>query len=211
MTTDPNPGPQTADPGGMAPRSFDLVVVAASAGGVNALLTLFAGLPASFSVPVAVVLHRSVQTPSMLSEVLDRRTPLAVRDALPGEAPQPGNVYIAPPGRHLLVSPERTFAFGEEARIKHLLSAADPLFISAAEVYHERVIAIVLTGGDGDGAEGARAVGLAGGIVIAQNEATSLVFSMPRATIATGHADTVLAIEDIGPALLRITETGRLD
>jgi two-component system chemotaxis response regulator CheB len=71
-------------------------------------------------------------------------------------------------------------------------------------------VAIVLTGGAGDGAEGARAVGLAGGIVIAQNEATSQVFSMPQATIATGHADMVLAIEDVGPALLRLSETGSL-
>ena len=211
MSTDANLGHQTADVGRVAPRTFDLIVVAASAGGVNALLTLFAGLPAGFSVPVAVVLHRSVHTPSMLSKVLARRTPLTVRDAVVGEPPQPGSVYIAPPDRHLVVTPERTFGLSEVSLINHLLSAADPLFISAAEVYHDRVIAIVLTGGDRDGADGARAVGLAGGIVIAQNEATSLVFSMPRATIATGHADTVLPIEDIGPTLLRLTETGRLD
>ena len=82
--------------------------------------------------------------------------------------------------------------------------------ISAAEVYRERVIAVVLTGGAGDAAEGARAVGLAGGIVLAQNEATSQVFSMPRATIATGHADAVLALDEIGPALIRLVRTGSL-
>jgi two-component system chemotaxis response regulator CheB len=72
------------------------------------------------------------------------------------------------------------------------------------------VVAVVLTGGADDAAEGARAIGLAGGIVIAQNQATSQVFSMPQATIATGHADTILAIEDIAPALMRLIEKGSL-
>ena len=146
----------------------------------------------------------------MLAEVLGRRTALAVKSAASGEAPRPGTIHVAPPDHHLTVTPERTFAFNSGARVNHMRSAADPLFVSAAEVYQDRVVAIVLTGGDGDGAEGARAVGLAGGIVIAQNEATSQVFSMPRATIATGHADMVLAIEEIGPALLRLSETGSL-
>lgn len=192
------------------PRAFDLIVIAASTGGVKALLTIFADLPADFAVPVAVVLHRSSQTPSLLAEVLGRRTPLAVRNATAGETPRPGTVYLAPPDHHLTVTSERAFALSDGGRINHMRSAADPLFISAAEVYRSRVVAVVLTGGDGDGAAGARAIGLAGGIVIAQDEATSQVFSMPRATIATGHTDVVLAIEQIGPALRRLVRGGSL-
>jgi two-component system chemotaxis response regulator CheB len=146
----------------------------------------------------------------MLAQVLGRRTKLKVRTAKAGETPAAGTIYLAPPDRHLTVTRDRTFELTDGALIHHTHSAADPLFLSAAEVYGSRVVAIVLTGGAGDAAEGARAVGLAGGIVIAQNEATSQVFSMPRATIATGQADTVLGIDEIGPALSRLVETGRL-
>jgi two-component system chemotaxis response regulator CheB len=146
----------------------------------------------------------------MLADILGRRTALAVATAVAGAPLRPGTIYVAPPDRHLTVTPERTFALTDGPAIHYTRSAADPLFLSAAAVYSSRVVAIVLTGGADDGAAGARAVGLAGGIVIAQNEATSQVFSMPRATIATGHANTVLAIEEIGPALIRLIEAGSL-
>jgi two-component system chemotaxis response regulator CheB len=188
----------------------ELVVLAASAGGLEALIAVFSRLPAEFPVPLAVVLHRSMQLPHLLAEILGRHTALAVEMAAAGETPRPRTIYVAPPDRHLSVTPERTFALTAGERIHHTHSAADPLFRSAAEVYGSRVVAIVLTGGDGDGAEGARAVGVAGGVVIAQNEATSQDFSMPRATIATGHADMVLAIEEIGPALILLVGAGSL-
>jgi two-component system chemotaxis response regulator CheB len=190
---------------------FGLLVIAASAGGLEALITIFSGLPPEFPVPIAVVLHRSMQLPGMLAEILTRRTALKVKTAVAGEAPRPGTIYLAPPSRHLSLTPERTFALADGERIHHLHSAADPLFVSAAQAYGNRVVALVLTGGARDGAAGARAIGLAGGVVIAQNEATSEVFSMPRATIATGQTDAVLAIEEIGPALGRLVETGRLE
>jgi two-component system chemotaxis response regulator CheB len=204
--------PRSAVPDSMTAgtRHFDLIVVAASAGGVDALGTVFARLPPQFPVPLAVVQHRSMQFPNMLSQVLNRHSQLRVKTAEAGETPQPGTIYLAPPDRHLSITADGSFALTEGALIHHTHSAADPLFRSAAEVHRDRVIAVVLTGGLGDGAEGARAVGLAGGIVLAQNEATSQVFSMPKATIATGHADAVLAIEEIGPALVRLVETGSL-
>jgi two-component system, chemotaxis family, protein-glutamate methylesterase/glutaminase len=191
-------------------RHFDLIVVAASAGGVDALGTIFGRLPPQFPVPLAVVQHRSMQFPNMLSTVLNRHSRLRVKTAEVGEAPQPGSIYLAPPDRHLSITPDGTFELTSGALIHHTHSAADPLFRSAAEVYGSRVIAVVLTGGLGDAAEGARAVGLAGGIVLVQNEATSQVFSMPKATIATGHADAVLALDEIGPALIRLVRTGSL-
>jgi two-component system, chemotaxis family, protein-glutamate methylesterase/glutaminase len=197
-------------PRGPVPPRFELVVLAASAGGLEALITIFSRLPAEFPVPLAVVLHHSVQLPHLLAEILGRHTALTVKTAAAGETPRPGTIYAAPPDRHLSVTPGRTFALTAGERIHHTYSAADPLFLSAAEVYASRVVAIVLTGGDGDGAAGARAVGLAGGIVIAQNEATSQVFSMPRATIATGQTDMVLAIEEVGPALILLVGTGSL-
>ncbi|MFL5447528.1 MAG: chemotaxis protein CheB [Gemmatimonadales bacterium] len=189
---------------------FDLVVLAASAGGLKAITAIVSGLSAAFPVPLAIVLHRSKQLPNMLAQVLGHSTALIVRTAEAGERPTPGTIYVAPSDRHLTITHDGTFALMDEQLIHHTYSAADPLFRSAAEVYGNRVVAIVLTGGQDDAAEGARAVGLAGGIVIAQNEATSQVFSMPQATIATGQADTILAIEDIAPALTRLIKRGSL-
>ncbi|HEX3234429.1 MAG TPA: chemotaxis protein CheB [Gemmatimonadales bacterium] len=185
--------------------------MAASAGGVDALGTILSGLPAWFPVPVAVVQHRSTHLPNMLAHVLGRYTTLCVKTAEAGEAPQPGTIYLAPPDRHLSITPDGTFGLADDGTlIHHTHSAADPLFLTAAEVHRDRVIAVVLTGGGDDGAEGARSVGLAGGVVLAQDEATSQVFSMPRATIATSHADAVLPLEAIGPALIRLVQTGSL-
>jgi two-component system, chemotaxis family, protein-glutamate methylesterase/glutaminase len=189
---------------------FDLVVLAASAGGLKAITAIVAGLPAAFPVPLAIVLHRSKQLPNMLAQVLGHSTALIVRTAETGDRPTPGTIYLAPSDRHLTITHDGAFALMDEQLIHHTHSAADPLFRSAADVFGNRLVAIVLTGGCDDGAEGARSVGLAGGVVIAQNQATSQVFSMPQATIATGQVDSVLGIEDIGPALTRLVETGSL-
>jgi two-component system chemotaxis response regulator CheB len=204
------PGSASPDSTNDSTRHFDLIVVAASAGGVDALRTIFARLPAQFPVPLAVVQHRSMQVPNLLPQVLNRHSRLRVKTAEAGETPQPGTIYLAPPDRHLSLTANGSFDLTEGSLIHHTHSAADPLFRSAAAVHRDRVIAVVLTGGLDDAAEGARAVGLAGGIVLAQDEATSQVFSMPKATIATGHADAVLALGEIGPALVRLVQTGRL-
>ena len=190
---------------------FDLVVVAASAGGFEALLAIFSRLPAEFSIPIAVVLHRSHQAPEMLATLLAGHTSLRVKTAVPGETPQAGTIYVAPPDRHLVLAENRTFAFQHEHYVHHTQSAADPLFLSAASVYSSRVVAVVLSGGDVDGAAGASAIGVAGGVVLAQNQATSKSFSMPAATIATGHVDAVLPPGGIATALMSLALTGGLE
>jgi two-component system chemotaxis response regulator CheB len=189
---------------------FDLVVVAASSGGLEALIAVFSSLPVDFSIPIAVVLHRSLQAPEMLATLLGSHTPLRVKTAAPGETPRAGTIYIAPPHRHLVLAENRTFAFQHVHLVHHTPSAADPLFLSAASVYRDRVVAVVLSGGDVDGAAGATAIGDAGGVVLAQNQATSRAFSMPAATIATGHVDAVLAPGQIAIALKSLALTGVL-
>jgi two-component system, chemotaxis family, protein-glutamate methylesterase/glutaminase len=189
---------------------FDLVVVAASSGGLEALMAIFSSLPAEFPIPIAVVLHRSLQVPEMLATVLGRRTPLRVKTAAPDETPRAGTIYVAPPHRHLVLAENRTFAFQHEHLVHHTPSAADPLFLSAASVYRDRVVGVVLSGGDVDGAAGASAIGAAGGVVLAQNQATSKSFSMPAATIATGHVDAVLPPGGIATALKSLALTGGL-
>ena len=191
--------------------SFDLVVIAASAGGIQALGRVLSEVPADYPVPIAVVQHRSTRYPDRLAAVLSRKARLPVSRALAGERVEPGRVYLAPPGLHLVIRPGAYFALTDGRKIHHLHSAADPLMISAAQVFGSRVLAIVLTGGDSDGSEGVLAVKAAGGTVIAQNEATSQCFGMPGSAIQTGAVDYVLALEEIGPALVSLADGHSLE
>ena len=190
---------------------FDIVVLAGSAGGLGALTTVLSSLPSDFPIPVAVVLHRSSQGPNLLADVLSRHTTLRVTQAKAGELLRPGTVYLAPSDLHLSVTPARTFALTGGGRQSYVLSSADPLFLSVARVYAERVVAVVLSGSGHDGAEGARAVGRVGGRVLVQDEATAQAFGMPAAAIATGEVDAVLPLGAIGPALLQLAITGQLE
>jgi two-component system chemotaxis response regulator CheB len=136
--------------------------------------------------------------------VLSRHTDLAVKLAKDGESLEAGTVYLAAPDLHLVVNDNRTLGLRNGHRIRHVLSSGNPLFESAARTLGERVIAVVLTGYDSDGTDGVQAIKKAGGTVIAQDEASSEVFSMPRSAIATGCVDRVLALGEIGPALVQL-------
>jgi two-component system chemotaxis response regulator CheB len=184
--------------------AFDLVVMVASAGGLAALSTIVGSLPAGFPAAIVIVHHRAEANPSLLGEILSRRTALRVREATVGESPEAGVVYIAPAGLHLSIAADRSFAFSDRHLIQRVLSSADPLFESAAAVYGERLIAVVLTGYGQDGADGIRAVGQASGTVLVQDEATSQAFAMPAAALATGEVDAVLPVSAIGPALIAL-------
>lgn len=181
-----------------------IVVVAASAGGVRAVSTLIGGLPEGFEAPVVIVQHRPSDKPSLLAEVLSKSTELPVEDAGPGNTIDRGRIYIARPDLHLTVTVSGHFAYVDGRRVSHVLSSADPLFLSAANVYRHQAIGVVLSGTGRDGTEGAKAIKAGGGTVIAQDEWTSQHFEMPGSAIESGAADYVLPIEAIAPALVRL-------
>jgi two-component system, chemotaxis family, protein-glutamate methylesterase/glutaminase len=185
-------------------RPYQIVVIAASAGGVHALGEVLAALPEDFPAAVAIVQHRSPHGASVLPAVLQRRTALHVKAAEEGERLRPGHVYVAPPDHHLKVLRNRSFEYGGGGRIRHVLSSANPLFESAAAAFGRHVIAVVLTGLDSDGTDGVQSIKRAGGLVIAQDEATSAHFGMPAAAIMTGCVDRVLPLEQIGPTLVQL-------
>jgi two-component system chemotaxis response regulator CheB len=189
-------------------EQYEAVVIVASVGGIQALSTVLSALPADFPVPVFVVQHRSSTLPSVLSAVIGRSTNLEVKNAEQGETPRAGTVYLAPADRHMTITPEHTIDLLGGKRIKFLLSAGDPLFVSAAKIYGNGVIAVVLTGMIANGAVGVRHVKRAGGVVIAQDQRTSQAFQMPQAAIATGCVDAVLPLEEIGPQILALTRLG---
>ena len=187
-----------------SPR-YGLVAIAASAGGITALQALLSTLPRDLPVPMAVVLHRSWRDVDLLPMVLGRSSTLPVRLAEPGKPVQPGTVYVAPADAHLLVGSDRRFELMDGGRIRHVRSSANPLFTSAAYVLGP-VIGVVLTGMGQDGTDGVQAVKRAGGIVIAQDEATAEWFSMPRSAIGTGAVDYVLPLDRIGAKLVELLD-----
>jgi len=182
-----------------------VVVVAASAGGIEALRTLLAGLPSGFSTPVIIVLHRTPGREGLLANIFKRDTVLAVKDAVDGECLSSGTVYLAPADHHLQITGDGRLQFTDHMRINYLRASADPLFQSAANAFGSRAIGVVLSGGVRNGAAGAKAIRDAGGPVIAQNQETSRHFSMPREAIEAGAVTSVLPIDRIAEELTTIT------
>ena len=145
-----------------------------------------------------------------MAEILARRTPLRVKEAEEGDRLEAGAVYVAPPNRHLLVRPGGDLTRSESAPVHFHRPSADLLFESVATSFGTRAIAVVLSGSGSDGAVGIRAIKSRGGMVLAQDEATSEFFGMPGAAAQTGSVDRVLALDEIGPALVTLV-TGRDD
>ncbi|HLV78627.1 MAG TPA: chemotaxis protein CheB [Chthonomonadaceae bacterium] len=190
------------------PRAgFDVVALATSAGGLNALTQILAALPADFPVPVVVVQHLDPRHRSLLAEILGRRSCLAVKEAREGEKLCPGAVYIAPPDHHLLITLEGTISLTDTELVHFVRPSADLLFESVAASYKERAIAVVLTGTGIDGSMGLTAIKKMGGTVIAEDRNTAEFSGMPGAAIHTGHVDFVLSLQEIGPALVTLIMT----
>ena len=134
--------------------------------------------------------------------MLQRSSTLPVQDAATGDRLQPGHIHLAPAHRHLVVEPDGRVSLSAAARVRATRPAADVLFASVAPVCTTHVIAIILTGYDSDGTNGLQVVKQWGGTVLAQDEASSQVFQMPRSAIATGDVDEVLTLQEIAPTLL---------
>lgn len=189
-------------------KTFEIVALAASAGGLSAISDVLKRLPASFPVAIAIVQHLAPAHPSLMAEILSRKTALQVKQAEEGDRITVGIVYIAPPDRHLLVNPDKTLSVTQSERIHFLRPSADLLFNSIAATYQDRAIAVVLSGTGNDGSMGVEAIHRMGGTVIAQNEETSEFFGMPSAAIETGIVDFVLPLSQIADALMSLVRQG---
>lgn len=188
--------------------AFDLVALAASAGGLMALSRVLAALPAAFPAALVAVQHLDPRHPSLMADILSRRTLLRVKQAEEGDCLQAATVYVAPPNRHLLVNPDGRLSLSLSELVHFLRPSADLLFKSAAASYRERVIAVVLTGTGSDGAMGVRAVKKMGGTVLAQDQATAEFFGMPSAAIQSGSVDRILPLDEIPAVLVTLVMTG---
>lgn len=178
----------------------DIVVVGASAGGVEALQRLVATLPGDFGGSVFVVLHIPPRTKSFLAELLGRSGPLPARNPLDGEQIQPGNIYIAPPDHHLIIE-NGHIHLGMGPKEQHHRPCINVLFRSAALAYGERVAAVVLTGELDDGTAGLWEVSRRGGLTIVQNPETAAFPSMPLSALREIEGARVVELDDIGKLL----------
>lgn len=176
---------------------FDLVVVGASAGGVSALQSLLSALPATLELPVLVVLHLPRDRPSRIADLLDAGCPLPVREAEDKQPLQPGTVNFAPPDYHLLVEDRATLALSIDPPVLFSRPAIDPLFESAADVFGNGVLAILLTGASADGSDGVAAVRRAGGEAWIQCPEEAYSSMMPASALAHAGADAVLPLTSI--------------
>jgi two-component system chemotaxis response regulator CheB len=191
--------------GNTAPgAAYEIVAMAASAGGLQALTTVLSGLPADFPAAIVVVQHLDPRHRSLMAEILARRTPLQVKQAEENDPITPGTVYIAPPDRHLLVNPDDTLSLSQSELVHFVRPSADLLFESVAASYKDRSIAVVLTGTGSDGNVGVEAIKKMGGTVIAQEEETAEFSGMPHAAIETGSVDFILLLEEIPLALVSL-------
>lgn len=193
----------------------DIIVIGASAGGVEAVASVVEGLPPDLAAAVFVVVHFPAHVESVLPRILTRRGTLKAVHARDGDAIEHGTVYVAPPDRHLLVERGR-MRLVRGPRENAARPAVDPLFRSAALAYGARVIGVVLTGNLDDGTAGLRAVHAAGGVAVVQDPDEALYAGMPSSAVHNVAVDHVVPLAAI-PALLtrlvgeRVEERGSAD
>jgi two-component system chemotaxis response regulator CheB len=185
----------------VASRKIRGVVIASSTGGPRALSLLCAALPGDCPVPIILIQHNTSGFDKGFVQWLNDRTPLEVRLAEKGEIPAGGRIYVAPTDKHLLIE-EKGFMFDDGELVNNQKPAADVLFKSAAAHYRNEVVSVVLTGMGADGAEGTCYIRAAGGITIAQDEETSLIYGMPKAAVETGCVDMILPLNKIAQRLI---------
>ncbi|VVO02958.1 chemotaxis protein CheB [Pseudomonas fluorescens] len=182
----------------------EAIVIGASAGGVEALLSIFRTLGQGFSLPIIVVLHLPDERRSQLAEVFARRVSMPVKEARDKALIEPGTLYFATPGYHLSVEQDRSLSLSLEDRVHHSRPAIDYLFESAADAYGPGLAAVLLTGANQDGARGLAQVKRRGGLTVVQDPQEAQVSIMPDAALALHQPDHILPLRGISRLLVEL-------
>jgi len=187
-------------------RSFSLIAIGSSTGGPAALNTLIKVLPASFSLPIVIVQHMSAGFMDGLIRWLQGESKLPLRIAAQNEPPRPGTIYFAPDDTHIEMIGRNLFRLNTGPMINHVRPSVDVLFNSIARRCAPETVAVLLTGMGEDGAAGLKSIHDGGGLTIAQDEASSVVYGMPKAAAELGAADHILPLGQIATMLMEIAE-----
>jgi two-component system chemotaxis response regulator CheB len=181
-----------------------MVVIGASTGGPQAVLNLLKSLPLGFSLPIALVQHIETGFDRGYADWLAGETGHPVALAVEGENPVAGRVYVSPTDTHLMVV-QGHFHLDDGPKVVNQKPSVDILFQSAANFYGKSLVGVLLTGMGTDGANGCKAIRERGGVTVVQDQASSLVFGMPKAAIERGAASIVLPLEEMGACLLKLS------
>lgn len=182
-------------------RNFAAVVVGVSSGGLEALKTLVPALRPDFGAPVLIVQHLSPQADSYLTARLDEISPLTVKEAEDKEILRAGVVYVAPPDYHMLVEADGSLTLSVDPRVNFSRPSVDVLFESASDAFADRLVGVILTGGNQDGAKGLARIKRRGGLAVVQSPESAQADAMPRAALESARVDHVLPLHEIAPFL----------
>ena len=189
--------------------TFKLIVIGTSFGGLDALQVLLKSLPNNFPVPIAIVLHRHEASKDMLSAALQHDSNLIIKETQDKEEIVPGCIYFAPANYHLQVEGGSTvknpyFALSTDAPVTYSRPSIDVLFETAADVYAEKLIGVLLTGANHDGKEGLARIKARGGKTVVEDPSTAFCPIMPKAAIDAGVVDKILPLANIAEFLMKI-------
>lgn len=185
-------------------RNTELVAIGASAGGVEAVSQLLSALPKDFEPAVLIVLHLPPQGPNALASVFSRKCAIPVKEAEDKEPVSGGTVYVAPADYHLLVEPDRSLSLSRDEARHYSRPSIDMLFESAALAYRKRVLAILLTGANEDGAQGMKQIGECGGRAWVQDPAQAFSATMPEAAIQLSDPERVMGLSEMADCLKQL-------
>jgi two-component system chemotaxis response regulator CheB len=185
-------------------QPIDVVAIGVSAGGMKALATLLAHLPKDYSVPIIIVQHLLEGSESFLVEYLNDMVPIHIQEAIDKEPLRPGCVFLAPPGYHLLVEDGCSLSLSMDPKVNYSRPSIDVLFDSAAFVFQEKCLGIILTGANQDGSAGLRTIKANGGMTIVQCPETAEYPAMPLAAIQHVAVDHIMSLDEIGEFLITL-------
>jgi two-component system chemotaxis response regulator CheB len=204
------PTPDTRHPAPAARRRIELVAIGSSTGGPDALGKIIGALPDIAPVPILIVQHITVGFHQGLVDWLNNITPLSVKLGEEGHRPVPGEVILAPGERHMAVDSSKRLTLTTESPVRGHRPSATHLFRSVAKVYGANALGVILTGMGDDGADGLVELRRAGGWVIGQDEATCVVYGMPREATARGAVTEVRPLPEIAGAIVDGWSRGRV-
>jgi two-component system chemotaxis response regulator CheB len=188
----------------MLNHDLDAIVIGTSAGGIEALNVILPIFSGDFAIPVVVVIHLPQDRPSLLTELFAPKCRLTVREPDDKQSVSAG-IWFAPPGYHLMIDSDRCFALSVDDPVNYSRPSIDVLFQSAADVYERKLLGIVLTGANSDGAAGAKSIAQAGGSVIVQDPDEAEASRMPLAAISAVPTLTVAPLSRIAGMLRELT------
>jgi two-component system chemotaxis response regulator CheB len=179
-------------------KDFDLIVIGGSAGGISAVQTILKRIPSDFQIPIVIVIHLPADNRGLLTEVLQVSSKIPLKEPNDKDPIERGKVYTAPSGYHLMVEKEKIFCVNLDEPVQYSIPSIDVFFASAAEVYESKILGVILSGANEDGAEGLCRLVENGGVAIIQSPKTAQSPLMPQSALKAAPSALSLSPEEIG-------------